>query len=353
MMEDSRVTIAVAGAGDEADQAARALRGVEGVAVTQISGASEEELLEQLSRDNVDAIAFVTPATDLAGSVRRALMANRHVLILGPAALSGKQLISLEELARRRSRVVYLDAGYAADERVAFIRKMTASPAAIWRPRYIRAQRTGFDRRNLDEIAIAEIACVLSIMGAAPTHVSAVAPRIDDETGHADAAMLTMTFGGGPIATLDISLVEAMRRREMVIACEGRTIVMDAFDLRSPLQIQAPGRHGGPQTGRTWSETISEYPASAATMDRDAAVAQAFVQAVRARDVSAINLRDLAVAATTWEAARESIAGGGELREVAGAANALRPELQVIEGGGKTHSGGTPPDLTLVRRRNG
>jgi predicted dehydrogenase len=278
--------------------------------------------------------------------MRRALMANRHVLVIGPAALSAKQLLSLEDLARRRSRVAFIDTGYACDERVAFIGKMTAPSAALWRPRYVRAVRSGSEGYSLDELVIAEIACVLSIMGGAPSHVSAVAPRIDDETGHADAAMLTMTFDGGPVATVDVSLVEPMPRRETVIACDGRTIIMDAFDVRAPLQIQAAGRHRGPQAGRSWSETVSEYPASS-HFDREAAVASTFVAAVRARDVATSNLRDLAAAAATWECARASMARGGELERLSSDAS-NRPELQVIVGGGNASEERETPALTVI-----
>jgi predicted dehydrogenase len=346
-MDVARTTIAVAGSGDDAEQAARALRGVDGVEVTRISGASEEELLEQLSRGELDAIAFVTPAADLAGSLRRTLMANRHAMVIGPAALSAKQLLSLDELARRRSRVVCFDAGYGGDERVAFVRKMTASPGALWRPRYVRATRAGADERGIDELAIGEIACVLSIMGAQPSRVSAVAPRIDDETGDVGAMMLTMTFDGGPVATVDVSVIEPMPRREIVVACEGRTVVLDAFDARTPLQIQAVGRYVGPQAGHAWSETVTEYPAPAAR-DRLAASAEAFVTAVRARDLEAVNLRGMAHAALVLETARESIARGGEMLDVA-PDTGRRPDLQVIVGGGKREGGGAPPELTVVR----
>jgi hypothetical protein len=162
--------------------------------------------------------------------------------------------------------------------------------------------------------------------------------------------MITMVFEGGPVAALDVSLIEPMPRREITIACDGRTIVMDGFDARAPLQIQAVGRHGGPQAGRAWSETVSEYPA--AISDRPSAAAEEFIAAVRSRDVSAINLRDMALAASAWEAARESIARGGELRALQGD-GARRPELQVIRGGGMADPSASPPDLTLVRRRNG
>jgi hypothetical protein len=230
---------------------------------------------------------------------------------------------------------------------------MTASPGALWRPRYARVLRTGASRHSLDEIAMAEIACVLSIMGAAPAHVSAIAPRIDDETGHADAVMVTMSFDGGPVVTVHVSLNEPQQRREMVIACDGRTIVMDSFDARAPLQIQAAGRHTGPNTGTAWSETISEFPTTATMMEREALVVAEFVAAVRARDLAAVNLREMALAASAWEAARGSIAAGGEPRELAGEPRTLRPDLQVIQGGGKAAGDASPPALTLVRRRNG
>jgi hypothetical protein len=162
--------------------------------------------------------------------------------------------------------------------------------------------------------------------------------------------MLTMTFDGGPVATVDVSLVEPSPRREITIACDGRTVVLDALDARAPLQIQAAGRHGGPQTGRPWSEVVSEHPAAIA--DRGVAVADAFVSAVRSRDVAAINAREIAVAASVWEAARESIARGGEMRPLADQEGTRRPELQVIHGGGRSGPAASP-DLTLIRRRNG
>jgi len=349
------ITVAVAGAGEEAARIARALRGCDAVEVTRITGASEEELNDQLASDGVDAIAFVTPLPDLAVSVRRALMANRHVLIAGPAALSSAQLISLDDLARRRSRVVTLDAGFAADERIAFVRKMAASPGALWRPRYIRAVRTGAERHTLDEIAIAELACIFSIMGASPATISAVGPRIDDECGHAAAAMLTMTFDGGPVASVDISLIESAHRRDITVACDGRTIVLDAFDTRAPLQIQAAGRHRGPQDGHAWAENVIEFPVAAAPLDRTAAAAAEFIAAVRSRDLAAINLAASAAAAAAWELARDSIAAGGELRRMDdddASGRATRPELHIIHGGGQAHPHAAPPDLTLIRRRN-
>ena len=108
--KSGRATITLAGAGGEADRWTAALRGIEGVDVVRLDGASEDELLESLSRAGVDAVAFVTPIADLAGAIKRSVMARRHVFIAGPVALSSKQLLAIDDLSRRRERAIIFDA---------------------------------------------------------------------------------------------------------------------------------------------------------------------------------------------------------------------------------------------------
>jgi predicted dehydrogenase len=345
--------ISVAGAGPDADAWARALRGVEDVEAQRLGADTDEELLDTLSRTDVDALAFVPPVHDLPGAIKRAVMARRHVLIAGPVALSAKQLLALDDLAHRRERVILFDTGNLADERLAFVRKMTAGPQALWRPRYIRSLRTGAPgRASLDDLAVADITAVLSI-GGAPSRVSALAPRTDDESGPADVAIVTLVFDGGSAARIDISLVEPAPRQEIVIACDGRTVVLDAFDVRAPLQIQASARHRGPQRDAQWAETVSEHPVADA-VPRVARAAELFVAAVRKDDVASTNAGSLAAAAHVWETARASIARGGEMLPLAEAtplARAGRPALQLIEGGGHSVESAAVPELTLVGRR--
>ena len=276
------LSVAVIGAGSEADRWLRALRGVDAVAARR-ADFTEEALMSALSQDDVEALAFAGVGGDLAAAVKRALMANRHVLVAGPTAIGSKQLFALDALARRRNRVLVLDAGATGDERIDFVRKMLVGPQALWRPRYVRSLRTGgAGAHPLDALAIADIHLVLTLLGGTPSRVSAVSPRIDDETGAADVAMLTLMFDGGSSARIDVSLIEPEMRHEVAIACDGRTIVIDAFNARAPLQIQASARHRGPRLGQ-WGETVSEHP-SAERGGRLARAAASFVTAVRARD---------------------------------------------------------------------
>lgn len=344
------VTITVAGTGAVADRQARLLRGVEGVQIERLAGASEDELLENLSRGDACAIVFASPAPDLPNAIKRAVMARRHVFVAMPAALGSKQLRALDELAAQRERVILFDHGGLGDERLTFVRKMTGGPQALWRPRYIRSLRTGVQGATIDDLAVAELGVVLAVAGGMPSRVSAFAPRVDDETGAADAAMVTLSFDGGSVAQLDVSLVEPMMRQEMVIACDGRTILLDALDQRAPLQIHAAARHRGPQTSGQWAEAVSEYPLGD-VVDPTARAAALFVAAVRSGDETRTNAVEVANAALLWEMARESMARGGELLSLSdGGAypDAKRPVLQLIHGGGRRVTDRPAPELTLV-----
>lgn len=330
------LVIGVCGAGTGAERWARALRGVDGVEVARLGAVTEQDLLEALSRPEIEAIAFTGDTPDLGGSIKRTLLSGRHVLAVDPPALSASQLSALGDLARRRRRTLLFDTGLLEDERIDFVRKMTVGPHALWRPRYLRSLRTGaHEGRSLDDLAIADITCVLRLAGETPVSVSAVAPRLDDETGASDVVMAMLTFPGGPAARIDVSLVEPEMRYEVVLACQGRTLVLDGYNLRAPMQIQASARHRGPQQG-SWGETVSEHPAHEAA-ERVPRVAAAFSAAVRSRDTSTSNAHQIAEAATVWEAARESIQRGGELNQIGEQAGTPdeRPALQVIRGGGR------------------
>jgi predicted dehydrogenase len=344
--ETLKITVAVRG--DEAERWVRALRGCDGASAEPVALNTSDDLLEALARDDVAAIAFAGDTGDLAGAVKRALMANRHVFVYGPSAISSKHLLALDALARRRGRVLLFDVEGLGDERAAFLRKTTSGPRAIWRPWYVRSLRTGASSAPLDALAIADIGFVVSLLGM-PARVAAVAPRLDDESGAIGVAMLTLLFEGGTAARIDVSLVEPEPRHEVTIACDGRTIVLDAYNARSPLRIEGNARHRTPQLrgeSAAWAETIAEHPL-ADTADRLAGAAAAFVTAARARDAAASNAHELADATRVWERSRASITSGGAPVEVE-PAQAERPKLKLIVGGGHVDVSAPAPELTVI-----
>jgi predicted dehydrogenase len=341
------LTMAVAG--DDPARWLAALRGVDGVAADRIDLRAPDDLLETLARDEVGAIALAGSLSDLSGAIKRSLVANRHVLVFGASALASKQLLALDALARRRGRVLIFAPDCFADARIEFVRKMTSGANALWRPRYLRSLRTGPSlSATIDALAITDIACTVMILGGTPARVSAIAPRLDDESGGGDVAMVTLMFDSGPVARIDVSLIEPEPRHELILGCEGRTVTLDSYDARAPMRIESAGR------GRTsramqggWIETMTEHPLED-SVDRYTRAATAFVEAVRARDLAAPNARQMADAAHVWERARESMLRGGELLDIDPSGEIERPKLKLIVGGGHFDVAHPAPDLTVI-----
>lgn len=338
----------VAVMGPDSERWARALRGIENVTATR---APDTDLMSMLARDDINAVAFVGSTSDLAAAIKRALLSNRHVLVAGTPAISAKQLLALDAQARRRSRVLMFGTGTLGDDRVDFVRKMVSGPQALWRARYVRSLRTGAgDSQSIDELAIADIGFVLSVCGETPARVSAVSPRGAEESGASDIAIMTLIFESGAVARIDVSLVEPEPRHEVALACDGRTVLFDAFNARAPLQIQSASRHRTPKMGN-WEETVTEHPGVEPT-EQAVRVGSSFIAAVRARDVSASNVRAVALATSVWESARESIAATGAMIDIGGRGQEQRPRLKLIVGGGHIDESYPAPHLEIVSRRN-
>lgn len=232
----------------------RALASLAGVHVAP-APADSDELAELLRSDDIDGLVLSEAAADAMALITHALEAGKHVLVTARAALTARQARSLHRLALDRGRMLLFASGGVGDARLAFVRRMVAGVNGLWRPRYLRLLDTG-DERPLPEAAFDDIATVLSLMGARPASVSAVAPRVDDESGGPDAMMITLAYAVGPVARIDVSGLEATHRCELVLACDTRTAVIDVRDERAPLQVLAVTRRGG-EGG--WRETIREY----------------------------------------------------------------------------------------------
>jgi len=163
--------------------------------------------------------------------------------------------------------------------------------------------------------------------------------------------MMTIVCDGGAVIRCDISLSEPYPRQEIVIACDGRTFVLDALDTRAPLQIQAAAQHRGPRAEGQWAEVVTEHPLESHMAKADA-LAATFIAAVRSGDASATNTAALATASRVWEMARISMARGGEMISLTddAASDVRRPEMRVIRGRGRRATDHPAPELTLVER---
>ncbi|HXK32947.1 MAG TPA: hypothetical protein VNM91_02910, partial [Dehalococcoidia bacterium] len=280
---DDAISVLVAGAAGDIAPVARAFRALEGVTVTTVDASSADAVAEAITSSGVSLVAIVPPLPDLHVLIRRALVRRCDVAVCGPVALSSQQALALDDIARRRGRMLMFDAPHVADERWAFVRNMTSGPRAMWSPRFVRSLRAGASgRASLDELGIYDAQCVLAIADGLPASVSAVSPS-------PALLSLTMSFSDGRAARVEVSLEEQPRRRHVAVVCDGRSIIVDDYDARSPLQVHAAVRG---ERART-SEPLLEYGATSAEARRQR-FTETIAAAARSRDLAAANARDFA-----------------------------------------------------------
>jgi hypothetical protein len=342
MMTAARpLQVAIAGAGPRAERWAAAFRAGGACDVTLPPADSADPLSDVLASQSVEAVVLPLTRPDLPGAIKRAVLARCHVLV-APAGVSARHAAAIEPLARWRRRLVMFDTPDLADPAFAFVRRLTSGSQPLWRIRYVRAAAGGTGT-PLDESAVAQVARVVALCGE-PERVSAIG--CDDADGSRASAFLTLAFDAGLVARIDVSLLEAEPRDEIVVVAEGRTFTIDAL-APQPLRI-AGAMHRAPRPGDEWIETTVERP-SQPSGDRLTAVAAAFAAAARAQDVAASNAREYAIAAAVWHAARESMNRDGEWVSLRDDERQRQPALQVIEGGGRRVAGSAAPVLTVIR----
>ena len=345
----ARIRIAVAGTGDSVPAWGRALRACEGVDVRTLSGASADDVLNELADKELGAIVFASPLRELGAMVKRAVVARKHVLA-APGVGDSILLLDLDELARRRGRTLLFDACGLSDNRLAFVRRATRGDNPLRRPRHLRVLRSapGQGADALEDMALEAISRVLVLSGELPCRVSAYAPRFQDENAAPPFIGVTLTFPSGASAHIEISAAEPEPRDELTAITESRTITLDALSQTAPLRVLSLVRRGERAVEHFGARAETVAGAERSRCDR---VAASFVEAIRAGH-AVCNARQFAGAALVWETARSSMARGGEFTALPlhhPLVATPRPNLYVLEGGGQTTERAAAPVLRVMQ----
>lgn len=324
--------------GDELGRRWRqSLLGIEGIRIEHFSTSSGEDLATAFTERSLQAIVLASPESNVLALAKRALVSRCHVMMAGYGAVDSKHVLELQELARGRRLSLLFDTGGFADEGIEFARRMTRGDEPIWRRRYLRALRCETSEVSLDAVGLDAMSRLLALCDGLPVKVSALATRFDAESGIDGAATVALGFEGDFLARLDVSLMEAERRDEITMACEGRTALVERANGHSAVQIAT-------SASRDARHALTIEVVSPGGADRLQEAAAEFVATVRKR-THASNTRDIAGAALVWETARASMARGGDSLPLPSNHPLIatsRPSLQVIEGGGHTTETAAP-----------
>ena len=382
MNENKALKIGIVGSGVRGQEYARAFGHIEGARVVAAAASSraavdlqrafsgltiERDAGALIRQGNVDAVVLADPVVDLPAVIRRALLADKHVMATISSPVTCVQLNELGSLATRRHRMLTFTEERAFHPALIFLKWMLSGRSGLWQPRYVRAVSApgadGGGGASIGALMLEELALCSRILGETPKATSAMVCRVESEAVPA-AAFVNLIYSDGRIASLQASTTEAQECRQWTLATPSKTLLLDECDPRSPVKIisldsgAAPGsllRVNPPIPLAEWPTESTVTPPLHST-DTKADQCRHFVGGALEGDLSQNNADFWADVALVWEAVQESMRLEGMPVSVHAAvrdkkAVGERPKLRLIRGKGMgatdTHK---RPALTLVPR---
>ncbi|MGD0115084.1 MAG: hypothetical protein ABSC13_03660 [Dehalococcoidia bacterium] len=373
----------VAGSGNRSQAYAHVVAQLEGARMAAIAAGSrvaadlqrsipglaiERDVSGLIRRPGIDALVVADPVVDLPALVRRALLADKHVLATVSSPITCGQFEELTLLARRHGRLLMFTEERFFQPGLVFLRWMLSGGKNLWQPSYVRAASAPGSGNgppsSIGVVILEELALCCRLLGESPTSVSGIVSRPGNESVPA-AAFLNMLYADGRAVSLQMSSTETQETRQWTLATPSKTVLLDECDLRSPLRIvscdseAARGAllHVNPPV--PLADWPSESTVSPPLQSTDVKLEQCrhFMDSALKQDLRQTNAAFWAEVALVFEAAQESIRLGGmpisldsaaePQRRVAGE----RPKLRLIHGKGTGDvEARKRPALTLVPR---
>ena len=326
----------------------------------------KQDALALISGTDVDAILFFEPVGDPFSLLKRALLCGKHAMASSAFPISSRQLRELTRLAGKQGRLLMFAEERLFHPALVFLRRMLSARSGLWHLQYLRGLSIpGTSNGNslpIASLALEELALCARLIEGHPEAVSAVACHAPS---HAEptAMFLSLAYGEGKVASLQISLAEAQEARQWALATASKTALIDECDPRAPLKIISSNsaaitnsllRADPPVPLSDWPGESTITPP---VMPADPTLEQCrhFVESALKRDLNQSNARFWAEVASAWEAAEQSMALSGMPVTVAPGSGQdqarARPKLRLIRGRGiGSVAGSKRPALTVVSR---
>jgi predicted dehydrogenase len=198
------------------------------------------DIEDLLADEELDAVVIATPAATHHRLARRAIDAEKHVLVETPLTLSGAHSQDLVDRAERLGR--RLMGGHVLLFHPAIRRlKELIDGGALGDIYYLRGSRLGLGKPRLDvgvvgDLGPHDVAAVLYLLGDEPVEVTARG-GLYGEVGVVDAAFCTLVFATGIQAHLQFSWLEPQRTRRLSVIGSERMAVFDDLERERKLTL--------------------------------------------------------------------------------------------------------------------
>ncbi len=276
--------------------------------------------------ERVDAVIIATPARTHAELGLRAVEAGVPALVEKPFALTVADAERLADAAERRGVPVL--AGHLLEYHpvVERLQRLIAEQA-LGEIYYLYAQRVNLGQVRPDENALwsfgpHDVSVALFLLGAEPERVTAQGHSYL-QRGIEDVVFLTMSFGSGVMAHVQMSWLDPHKIRRLTVVGSRQMAVFDDMESREKLRIYDKGVNRPPEY-RSYGEslTIREgdiFIPRVPNVEPLTAQLAHFVQVVRGEVPPRADHRDGVRVIRVLDAASRSLAEGGAPVAVAAA----------------------------------
>ncbi|MEQ8765246.1 MAG: Gfo/Idh/MocA family oxidoreductase [Planctomycetota bacterium] len=216
-------------------------------------------LEDVLSDSQVEAVVIASPAPTHASLTQQALLADRHVLVEKPLALSVAEAEELVQLASERERILMVGHILAYHPGLQALSARLTS-GELGELRYLYAQRVNLGRVRAEESALwslgsHDVSAILQLVGREPVSVSAqgrayLTPSVED------VVFVHLEFPGGVLAHIHLSWLDPHKVRRLTVVGSQKMAVLDDMETTEKLRIYDRGAER-PEGWESYGEAIS------------------------------------------------------------------------------------------------
>lgn len=216
-----------------------------------------------LEDPEVDAVVLATPAPTHAELAIEALEAGKHVFVEKPLALSIEDAERVAEVAERTGRILMVGHLLEYHPGVEYLKKLIDG-GELGEVYYCYSQRVNLGKLRADENALwslapHDISVMLFLMGEEPEEVTATGQAFL-QPGVEDVVFLTMKFGSGRMAHVQVSWLDPHKERSLTVVGSKKMAVFNDMEPQEKIRIFDKGverRHTEAAHYESYGELLS------------------------------------------------------------------------------------------------
>ena len=252
-----------------------------------------------LCDDAVEAVVIVTPPETHHPLVKRALQAGKHVLVEKPLATRLDHGRELAELAQASELTLMPGHTFIYSPAVNTVRELIQTDV-VGDIHFITSSRMNLGKYQRDgvvcDLAPHDLSILLYWLEQPVVEIAASGSSVFEQ-GVPETAFMTITFGGGTTANVQLSWLAPRKMRQMIVVGSRRMVQYDDTATDEPVRVYDRGIEVGPPTN--FGEHQLTYRSGDVVSPR-----------VQAQEPLRLELDDFARAIRTGEEPRSNVALG-------------------------------------------